>query len=131
MPKTMVSSDWDSGNLVFSDPDGDILLTLNGKNGGIITKSSSAVLATTESHCVIIASTDGITLTLPAVATSIGIRYIIKVTATHSDGVVVDGNASETIDGSTSKTSGAQYNILDIICDGLAWHIIGKYGTWS
>ena len=93
------------------------------------TKATSATLKTTDAG--IILAGDGATLTLPAVADNEGIRYIIVCTATFSDGVVVDGNASETISGATTKTSTAQYDTLDIVCDGTAWYILNATGTWS
>lgn len=93
-------------------------------------KSGNAALTAAEAG-IILVTADGKTMTLPAVATSAGIRYIIKQTAAHAAGTNVDGNASETIDGDTDLTCGAQFDVLDIVCDGSAWHIIGQIGTWS
>uniref|UniRef100_A0A6M3LRK2 Uncharacterized protein n=1 Tax=viral metagenome TaxID=1070528 RepID=A0A6M3LRK2_9ZZZZ len=91
-----------------------------------LTKSASATLTKAESGCLIIADTDAITLTLPPAADSAGVHYTIKVTATHSSGVAVDGNASETIDGTVTMTSNAQYGVLEIVCDGSAWHALNQ-----
>lgn len=70
------------------------------------------------------ATSGNITLTLPAASTSAGLRYYVKKTDSSANTVTVDGNASETIDGATTKVLTAQYDKLQIICDGSAWWII-------
>ena len=66
------------------------------------------------------------TLTLPAVSGRAGFMLTI-LCADSTYGVTVDGNASETIDGVTSrKTCGP--NPVTIYCDGSAWYTI--HGTW-
>ena len=95
----------------------------------ITAKTANATLTAAEAG--IVTSTDGKTMTLPAASGNSGLRYIIKTIATHSDGVVVDANASETIDGATTKTSPAQYAALDIVCNGTGWHVINSIGTWT
>jgi len=95
----------------------------------ITAKTANATLTAAEAG--IVTSTDGKTMTLPAASGNSGLRYIIKAIATHSDGVIVDANASETIDGATTKTSPAQYAVLDIVCNGTGWHVINSIGTWT
>lgn len=99
------------------------------RNLQITAKTTNATLKHEEAG--VIAAADGVTLTLPAAATSTGVRYLIKVTNTHSAGVVVDGNSTELVDGAQTKTSGAQYDMLDIISNGTKWLVIGSLGTWS
>ncbi len=96
------------------------------------TKSDDATLTVAEAGLIVV-SADGKTMTLPAASGNAGLRYIILVTDTHSDGVVVDGNASETIGGAATKTSPAQYSVLEIVVNaaGTAWHVIGTIGTWT
>ena len=92
----------------------------------ITSKNANATLTAAEAG-VILVTADAKTMTLPAAATNSGLRYIIKHTsATHVTGTTVDGNASETIDGATSVVLNAQYDYVDIICDGTGWQIIGK-----
>jgi hypothetical protein len=38
--------------------------------------------------------------------------------------VTIDGNASETIDGATTKALSSQYASYEIACDGSAWYIV-------
>ena len=71
------------------------------------------------------------TINLPAASVSSGRVLLIKNTSSGSgmgEGVVVDGNSSETIDGSATKTSSSQYDYIKIVCDGSAWHVIGING---
>jgi len=102
----------------------------------IATNTKTASASLTLSECgLIIASTDGITLTLPPVAESKGAHYIVKVTATHSSGVALDGYGSETIDGASTMTSIAQYAVIEVVCDGSVWHSINQNdntdGIWT
>lgn len=65
-----------------------------------------------------------VTITLPAVA-SAGNGHVLHVKKIGSTAnVVVDGNASETIDGATTATLTTQYEALTLLCDGTSWHII-------
>ena len=50
---------------------------------------------------------------------------IIKNETASSNVITIDGNASETIDGSTTKTIAAGYGYMHIRCDGSNWFIIG------
>lgn len=64
-----------------------------------------------------------VTVTLPAASGNTGLQYHIKKIGTTAN-VVVDGNASETIDGGTTATLNTQYECITIVCDGSNWHII-------
>ena len=64
-----------------------------------------------------------VTVTLPAVASSGGKRYEVKKLGSTAN-VVVDGNASETIDGTVTQTISLQYDSLGLVCDGTEWWII-------
>ena len=64
-----------------------------------------------------------VTITLPAAASHAGRVYHIKKLGTTAN-VVIDGNASETIDGATTHTLSIQYDSRQIVCDGSNWSII-------
>ncbi len=64
------------------------------------------------------------TLNLPAVASSSGVEFQIKKTDSNATTVTLDGNLSETIDGSTTHTLVEQYTSVTIVCDGSAWYIL-------
>ncbi len=68
------------------------------------------------------ASSGNITLTLPSAATcGSGFNLKIKKTDSSSNSVIVDGNASETIDSATTLTTTQQNAFLEIWCDGTQW----------
>lgn len=64
-----------------------------------------------------------ITITLPACAsTRVGKRITVKKIDNIAN-VVLDGNASETLDGATTKTLSAQWAVMTIVNTGSAWLI--------
>lgn len=84
---------------------------------------TTTMLAATESGIILCDSSGGnVTLTLPAVSGNSGLWFTVK--NTGSNDCVLDGNASETIDGSTTKTIASQYGFYKIITDGSSWHIV-------
>lgn len=64
-----------------------------------------------------------ITITLPAVSTNAGVQYVIK-KMENTYNVIIDGNASETIDGATTATLTTQYESVTLVCDGTQWLVI-------
>ena len=56
-----------------------------------------------------------------------------EATAAFTKGTVIYTLAAEAtnLDGAAKKTCGARYDTLEVVCDGSAWNIIGKIGTWS
>jgi len=68
----------------------------------------------------------GITLTLPAAASSQHKVYAVKKVDDGVGAVTLDGNASEEIDGSTTHALSSQYDGVIIACDGSAWHILAS-----
>ena len=70
------------------------------------------------------ASGGAFSVTLPAVASSAGQVYTIKKTDSGGNAVTIDGNASETIDGATTKALASQYKYATVACDGAVWWII-------
>ena len=63
-----------------------------------------------------------VTINLPAVSGNAGLTYFIKKTGTTAN-VVIDGNASETIDGATTATLTVQYESINIVCNGTTWFV--------
>lgn len=68
------------------------------------------------------------TVNLPAVAsTQAGDRLIFVKTTSDAQAVTLDGNASETIDGSTTlATIDAQYDCVTIVSTGTAWIVLNR-----
>lgn len=91
----------------------------------VATITGTTTLDTT--HNIILADATGgsITINLPAVASSSRRVYtILKINAANT--VTIDGNSSETINGSTTQSLTTQYSVYTIVCDGTAWYIIGN-----
>ena len=76
------------------------------------------------------ATAGAVTITLPAVATTrVGKRYTVRKVDTSTNAVIVDGNASETIDGDTTQILFTQYTSLTLVNTGTAWLIKDQYGV--
>lgn len=94
---------------------------------GVTTSTVTSTSATAVVDTVILVDDDTagstVTITLPAAASSENKQITIKKLGTTAN-VVIDGNASETIDGATTSTLTIQYESITVICDGSNWHII-------
>lgn len=89
----------------------------------VSTISSSATLAN-ENIVLAVASGGDVTLTLPAAASSTNKMYRIKKIDSTSNLVIIDPNASETIDGQTTLEISVQWVSVTIVCNGTAWFIV-------
>lgn len=90
----------------------------------IVTKTANYT-ATLSDYTILCDATSGaITITLPAASTSSGKIYNIKKIDASGNNVVIDGNASETIDGATTQTITAQWTNRTIQSNGTAWFIL-------
>lgn len=90
------------------------------------TAAKTTTYTATSTDEVLLCDTSGgaWTLTLPAAASNTGKVYVIKKTTSDTNALTIDGNSSETIDGTTTKLLFAQYESVTIICDGSNWHVI-------
>lgn len=76
------------------------------------------------------ATSGGFTITLLAAATAgNGYKLTVKKTDSSANAITVDGNGLETIDGATTQTLAAQYDTIEIVCDGSNWRVIMKTVT--
>lgn len=99
------------------------------RSGGHLYLHSSAKTAAytaTSADCIVLvdATAAATTITLPAAAGASGQLLIVKKTDSSANAVTVDGSGSETIDGATTKSLAAQYDVAIIFCDGTAWHVL-------
>lgn len=96
-----------------------------GDPSAVTTVTSSTVTLDNEDFVVICdATSNAITVNLPAASTSSSFRYYIKKIDSSANTVTIDANASETIDGDTTKILTSQYDSIEIVCDGSNWYII-------
>lgn len=116
-----------ANSLAGRDGNGDLVVNLSRQvglvNTGGVVKTASFTADTSKSLYLCNAASGAITATLPAAATSAGLTLRFKKTD-NVNNVVLDGNASETIDGATTKTLSTQYQSCTIYCDGSNWHVL-------
>lgn len=94
-------------------------------HGPIQTVTASSDTLTPEDYAVLCDCTsNAITINLPAVSGNTGLIYIIKKIDSSVNAVTIDGNSSETIDGSTTAVINTQYESVTIMCNGSAWYIV-------
>ena len=69
-------------------------------------------------------NTGSYTVTLPAASSNTNRLYTIKNIDTDGDDITIDGNASETIDGTTTFNLSTYNQTITITNDGSNWFII-------
>lgn len=74
------------------------------------------------------ATNGAITINLPAVASNTHRVITVKKTDSSSNAVTLDGNASETIDGSTTLELSSQNEFVTIQSDGSQWYVVSETG---
>jgi hypothetical protein len=125
------------GNLVVAPSGGLTTLTgsLNITAGlGLKTRSSTSATITAAITDVVIfadATSNSQTVNLPAASTactsSVCRPLFIKKIDTGSNTVTIDGNGSETIDGSLTRVLSVAREGIVIISDGSNWQVIGTF----
>jgi hypothetical protein len=99
-------------------------------NGPVITLADANKTLTLDhvNRTLLMANTAARTLTMPAVAT-VRAGATLRVVKTSSDAfaITLDGNSSETIDGSaTLATIDAQYDTVLLLCSGSEWIVLSR-----
>lgn len=86
--------------------------------------SSSTTANSTDVVLLVDASGGAVTLTLPPAATSQERILFVKKIDASGNSVIIDGDASDTIDGAATKSFSTQYEAYTIVCNGTAWYIV-------
>jgi hypothetical protein len=94
--------------------------------GAVASVTASATLGADVQAALFDATSAGITATLPTAAAMSGRRLALKKIDASTNTVVIDGASAETIDGATTKTLTAQYDAVEILSNGSAWHILNE-----
>lgn len=115
------------GNFIVNGTTPNSKFEVVGSNGrSITTVTGNTTIG--EHHTILVNNSGSVTITLPAAATCTGRIYVIKKISAAANDVIVDGAASETIDGNAAgKTLTAQYSSMTIQCNGTTWFIISLY----
>jgi hypothetical protein len=96
-----------------------------GKRRGVLTKTANYTATSADDVIIVDAASGNVTITLPAAASSTGLELTIKRIDASGNTMTIDGNASETIDDSTTQAL-SQYDVLTMVCDGAEWWITGN-----
>ena len=92
--------------------------------GGTVTKTGNYTATVADCTILIDATSAPVVITLPVAASSVGLLYNIKKIDSSANGVTIDANASELIDGALTQIVTKQYVALTIQCDGTGWYIL-------
>lgn len=86
---------------------------------------ASSYSPTTADHVILFDATTGNkTVNLPAAASSVGLKLVIKKVDGTANTVTIDGNASETIDGQLTYPLEVQFESVEIVCGNGGWNIV-------
>lgn len=83
----------------------------------------STTMRESDAILIVDATAGAVTVTLPAAQAMEG-RIVTVKKVDNANNVTVDGNSAETIDGMASVVLGTQYDVLMLVSDGAAWHIL-------
>lgn len=102
------------------------LVTL--ENMVVTTVTATSTLRPEQSGLILIANTGAISLNLPkAASVGEGFRYLFIKTTSDAQIATLDGNGSETINGSATNTQiDAQYDRIGIVSNGSNWLIFER-----
>jgi hypothetical protein len=96
-------------------------------NGTFATSTKTATTYTVSGSDTVIfadATSNNITITLPAASGLTGYRFYIKRIDSSGNTVTVQRSSSDTIDGMTSFTLDLQYTAFGVVSNGSAWYIL-------
>jgi hypothetical protein len=99
-----------------------------------VSKSANYTVAETDRDKLILvdATSGAITISLLAAATAgDGFQVAIKKTDSSTNAVTLDGNASETIDGSTTASLSTQNDVAILTCNGTGWYVTNSAAAQS
>jgi len=95
---------------------------------GLKLNTITAATTLNQTHNVVLCNTGSYTVTLPAAADNTGKVYYLKNIDAEGDDITIDGNGTETIEGSTTYVLDPYKHAVRIISDGSNWHVIEESG---
>ena len=97
---------------------------INGLKLNVVSKTGDYTATVFDDVILVDATNGAVTITLPKASNASKKVLIIKKTDSSANAVTIDGDGSETIDGSATVSLSNQYDVKTIISDGSAWHVI-------
>lgn len=98
--------------------------TIQGLKTNVNAKTATYTAALTDDY-IPCAPAANMTINLPAASTATGKRFKIQKTDNSAFTVTIDGASSETINGALTYVLNAQYQVVELECDGAAWYTTG------
>jgi hypothetical protein len=86
-------------------------------------KTANYTIATSDQGKAIVATTAALTFTLPAAATA-GSNFVVVVKNSSAGTLTIDGNSSETINGSTTLSLPYSDQSAILVCDASSWYAL-------
>ena len=99
-------------------------LQVGGSVSMAITTKTANYTASVSDYTILCNNSGAITISLPAASGCSGRIYVIKKISGILNNVTIDPNASETIDGSTTRTMTLQNDSVMIQSDGANWYVL-------
>ena len=122
-----IQNDGDVGISTTTPVSGLDVKTSMGYNINTFDASNPVPSPLNNSHNVILCNDGPYTVNLPAANTCEGRVYYIKNIDAEGDDITIDGNSTETIDGSETYLLDAYKYVVRIISDGTNWHVIEEF----
>lgn len=109
---------------VLSAAGGQPVWTTNSPSFATSTKTTSYTIGTSDTVIFANATSNSVTITLPAASTMAGYRFYIKRIDNSVNPCMIARSGSDTIDGQTSISIDFQYTSLTVVSNGSGWYII-------
>lgn len=88
------------------------------------TGATTSAIAENKQILVVDAAAGVFTVNLPIVTSSANFQISVKKIDSSANAVVIDGNTTDTIDGSTTKSLSSQWESVTLFCTGKQWVIL-------
>lgn len=98
---------------------------LETRRKNLSSKTSDYTIVENDDIILVDCTSGAVTITLPSAVGLSGKSYVIKKIDASGNAVTVDGQGSETIDGSGTKSLSSQWDYVKVISDGVNFLIIG------
>ncbi len=109
-------------SVIFISASSGFLNALAGKS--IVTVTSTYTATSSDSTILCDGTSAGFTVSLPAAASNVGLSLNIKKINANGNVITIDGNGSETIDGSLTAQISVTNTCLRMQSDGSNWYIL-------
>lgn len=97
-----------------------------GYQGNLVSKTANYTAVGLDETVLASAAAGAVTITLPTAAGVTGKVYVVKKTDSSANAVTIATTSAQTIDGTTTKSLGYQYDAYRVQSDGANWVVVGQ-----